>query len=194
MENQQQLAAVREQALAGDVETRWNEQANVFRTEALNNLPQVIPGLTQEEVQYSLEMYGARLTARQRELEGQGYQIAQIVEVLAPSSKEFFEYAGHYLTTRPGVVAALRSRQAAEDAERRRIEAQANERTQAELRQAAGRHALNPQRNLGGVASIPGSLEGTVAESNVGKSIAEIRAASKSRLRAMGERYANRGG
>lgn len=192
-ENQERLNQVTEQAMVSDIDQNYERAATTFRTEAFTYLPQYLPGITQEDINEALEMYGSRVNRLQAQLLEQGYAPAQIAEALQPSRQMFFEVAGNFLKTRPGVIEALRSRQAAEDAERQRIAAEERERQQAELREAAGRHARNPQRRLGGATSTSQPVPGN-EDSNVGKSVADIRAASKSRLRALGERIGQRGG
>lgn len=194
LENQQLLAQVREQAISEQVVEQWQEMSEGFRGEAFQHLPLQFPGVTEGEIETALKMYGAELEQLQRRAEAAGMSAAEFTERVGLSAQDLLRVAGDYLSTRPGVLQHRGSNEAAKEAERKRIEAEVEERKQAELREAAQRHSRNPNRSLGGISTGHRTIEPDSDElDTTGMSPGQIARARKARVRALGERLDARG-
>ena len=154
------MAEVRDQADEQAVQQTWQREGTKFKTEAMQTLPSMFPGVTPQEIDTAVKMYAAELSTVESAMwqRAQGHmtkpQFARwFLENVGYSGDDFMTVAGGYLQSRPGVVQRQGHNQTAEALRRKQIEAELAEQKREELKAASQRHAQNPQRALGAVAS-----------------------------------------
>ena len=186
------LSTVREQADLEALSQRWQSKGQDFTQEAHTVLPQHFPGVTQGEIEVALGMYRQEINQLEsmawQRAQAQGVSPAQFARTFAEkvgfSGDDFFAVAGDYLATRPGVIARKGSQDQVSEVERNRIKAQVEAAQREDLKKASQRHASNPNRNLSGVSIAP-STTPAEPESNVGRSMKDIKRGAHDRLRTL---------
>jgi hypothetical protein len=185
------LNKVRLEAQARALDGVWQDRGRRFKAEAHRELAKQYPGLNPAEIDTAIRMYSTELSEMERQAAARGVSPQAWTSQYDYNGQDLIAVAGHYLESRPGVIAAKSGNAQQRELERRQIQADEKARQKAELIKAGQRHATNPHKATGAVDAGQRSIDTTPeAESRVGKTTGQIREAAKSRLRGLGARIA----
>lgn len=167
MEARQSLEATHTEAQRAEVGRKWQTEGQAFRRAAHSSLPTQFPGLTSEDIELGISRYMDWLGMQEDQLYEQSdkrmtreqFQLFLAQRLEGYSDRDFMALNEEWFKTRPGVMRAANSQKEAQELERRRIKAETEAAGREQLKDAAKRHATNPERNLGAAAAGPRSSE-----------------------------------
>lgn len=192
MEAEQAIRQRTDEAQLQVAAERITRAGQEFRADALAGLPKMYPGLSAAEINTALDMYAHELDQVQQRAIANGMSMIDFARKFGGYNEtDFFAVAKDYIESRPGVIAARSQSSQASEVERNRIRAEIEAQERAKLQDASRRHALNPNRNLGGASVAPTIAEPETPPDFTGKSMVEIKKGAKARII---ERYRQRVG